>query len=453
MAKQLRILVPTGMLGYGFSIEEFEKGLEKKPDAICADSGSTDSGPQKLALGSMTCPEEAYEKELEILIKGGQKNGIPVMISSAGGDGTNRHVDLFMEMIRRIARKNGFRLKVAVIYSEIDKNLIKQKIDEGKVKPCGPVEPLAKEEVDKASVVVAQIGAEPFLKVFREHPDFDIILSGRAYDPVPTAAMGIQNGFDPGLSWHMGKIMECGALCAEPSGRVIFGTLTEDSFVLEPLNPKSRCTTYSVAAHTLYEKSHPYLLPGPGGVLDLSQTKFEQMTDRTVKVSGSKFHPSHPYTVKLEGAKTLGYRSIAIAGIRDPILISQIDAFLENVRKFAEEIMGERMRNCKLIFHVYGKNGVMGRLEPEKGFTPIELCVIIEAVADDQKTATFLCNKARVAMLHDPYEGRMATSGNVGFPFTPLEIDLGHVCAFNVYHLMELDRPAELFPIKYVEVS
>ena len=50
----------------------------------------------------------------------------------------------------------------------------------------------------------------------------------------------------------------------------------------------SPVTTASVAAHTLYEKTHPFLLAGPGGTLDLSNCKYEQVTDRRVRVSGSK---------------------------------------------------------------------------------------------------------------------------------------------------------------------
>jgi hypothetical protein len=42
-----------------------------------------------------------------------------------------------------------------------------------------------------------------------------------------------------------------------------------------------------VAAHTLYEKTNPYLLPGPGGVLSLEKATFEQETDRIVRVRGS----------------------------------------------------------------------------------------------------------------------------------------------------------------------
>jgi hypothetical protein len=33
-----------------------------------------------------------------------------------------------------------------------------------------------------------------------------------------------------------------------------------------------------------------------------------------------------------------------------------------------------------------------------------------------------------------------------------LEIPLGQVCAFNIYHLMQVDDPAALFPINSFEV-
>jgi len=71
--------------------------------------------------------------------------------------------------------------------------------------------------------------------------------------------------------------------------------------MLEPLDSKQKCTPASVAALTLYEKSHPWLLPGPGGCLDLSNCTFDQYDDRRVKVSGSRFIPSQQYTLKLEG--------------------------------------------------------------------------------------------------------------------------------------------------------
>jgi len=450
---EIRILTPSGMLGYGFPLDHVRLGLAQKPHAITIDSGSTDSGPQKLGLGEMTCSREAYLKDLEVLLEAQQEAKVPLLISSAGGDGTNLHVDAFRDMIADIARKRGWPLKLAKIYADIDKAHIARELKAGRVEPLGPVPPLDPSEIEAATVVVAQMGAEPFLKALDESEGVDVIVSGRAYDPSPTAAMAIRAGFDPALAWHMGKIMECGALCAEPVGRSVMGYLRRDHFEIEPLNPAERCTTASVAAHTLYEKSHPFLLAGPGGTLDLSNCKYEQVTDRRVRVSGSRFDPGNRYTVKLEGAKTAGWRSIFIAGARDPIFIGQIDQILDKVIAGAHAYFSEVPEETyRIIPHIYGRNGVMGELEPVK--TPAhELCIIVEVAATTQSLATAICGKLRTSLMHAPYPGRTATAGNLASPFTPLEIPLGQACEFNVYHLMTVDSPTAQFPIRYEEIA
>ena len=63
-----------------------------------------------------------------------------------------------------------------------------------------------------------------------------------------------------------------------------------------------------------------------------------------------------------------------------------------------------------------------------------------------------LCGKTRTSLMHAPYPGRIATAGNLASPFTPLEIPLGEACEFNVYHLMKVDSPTALFPIRYEEI-
>ena len=450
---EIRILTPSGMLGYGFPIDHFKRGLAQEPHAITIDSGSTDSGPQKLGLGEMTCSREAYLKDLEVLLGAQHEARIPLLISSAGGDGSNLHVDAFRDMIAEIAGRRGWRFRLATIHADIDKDHIRRELEAGRIEPLGPVPPLDPREIEAATVVVAQMGAEPFIRALDEDRGLDVIVGGRAYDPSPTAAMAIRAGFDPALAWHMGKIMECGALCAEPVGYSIMGYLRRDHFEIEPLNPAERCTTASVAAHTLYEKSHPFLLAGPGGTLDLSNCKYEQMSERRVRVSGSRFDPGSRYTVKLEGARTAGWRSIFIAGARDPIFIGQIDSILDTTiaatRAYFAEVPPETYR---VIPHVYGKNGVMGDLEPVK--TPAhELCLIVEVAAATQKLATAICGKLRTGLMHAPYPGRIATAGNLASPFTPLEIPLGQACAFNVYHLMTVDSPTALFPIRHEEIA
>ena len=82
-----------------------------------------------------------------------------------------------------------------------------------------------------------------------------------------------------------------------------------------------------------------------------------------------------------------------------------------------------------------------------------ELMIIIEAVAPTQEQADTICGFARSTMLHFGYEGRIATAGNLAFPFSPSDSQMGEVYEFNVYHLMKVDNPTDLFPIEYMEFN
>jgi len=297
------------------------------------------------------------------------------------------------------------------------------------------------------------MGVQPFIEAHRNGAQ--VVLAGRAYDPAVFAALAVSEGYDMGLATHLGKILECAAICAIPgSGSdCMFGYIGPDYFRVEPLSSVRKCTTVSVAAHTLYEKTDPCILPGPGGYLDLTDTKFQQETENTVKVIGSKFVPSETYTVKLEGARKIGYRTVSIAGTRDPIMMQKIDDIIEGVKeRVADNFQGTK--EYSLNFIVYGRDGVMGKLEPLRD-APLshEFGIIIEAVADTQELANTICATARSTMLHYGYEGRRATAGNLAFPYSPSDFKAGEVYAFSVYHLLQVDCPEALFPIELMEVG
>lgn len=230
----------------------------------------------------------------------------------------------------------------------------------------------------------------------------------------------------------------------------MIATMRYESFDLTPLAPEERCTPLSVAAHTLYEKTRPDRLPGPGGILDLKNAKYEQITDKTTRVSGAEFQET-PYQVKLEGVTFLGYRTIFIGGIRDPILISQVDDFLERVRKYTQNLFPEldKSDSCRLIYHIYGKNGVMGPLETQAVSKPHEIAVLGEVVAPTQDMAYTIANNARASILHFSYPGQIATTGNFASPLSPHEQEAGAVFKFSLYHLVDLEEgeSSSLFPI------
>ena len=168
-------------------------------------------------------------------------------------------------------------------------------------------------------------------------------------------------------------------------------------------------------------------------------------------VSGSCFVPSQDYYLKIEGARRVGYRSIAIAGIRDPIMIASISEILDQVRTRVNELHPPGSQPGSLHFHVYGKDGVMGNQEPLRNEPSHELGIVIDAVCQDPESADTLCSLTRSTLLHFGYEGRIATAGNLAFPFSPSDLRAGEVYEFSVYHLLQTDALG-LFPISVLEL-
>jgi hypothetical protein len=156
--------------------------------------------------------------------------------------------------------------------------------------------------------------------------------------------------------------------------------------------------------------------------------------------------------VKLEGAKEAGCRTVSICGNRDPIFISQIDDILKNVKKRTAANLSADF-DYQLEFIVYGKNGVMGSLEPNQSITSHEIGIVIDVVADTQEHSAAVCSVARSTLLHYGYPGRIATAGNLAFPFSPSDIKVGPIYVFSVYALLRSEHPVELFQRTYEEVN
>ncbi|KAG7417940.1 hypothetical protein Forpe1208_v004403 [Fusarium oxysporum f. sp. rapae] len=460
-----QIITPVGMLGYGFDEALTHYELSRLvptgiPTAIILDSGSTDSGPQKLALGSMSCPRSAYAKDLAKLLRLVHTFRVPLIFGSAGGDGTDEHVKIMREIIEEFAAEEenkDYAFNTISLFSNINKATILERLKQGRLTGCGPCVPPATEfEINESLRVVAQMGYEPFFDAMTANPDFNIIIGGRAYDPSPYVAFCVyqltrqSNHLSVeelhsrlGGFYHMGKILECGGQCSFPKSHGAVATVYENGlFDVRPTDPESMCTPLSVAAHTLYENTRPDVLRGPGGSVHLDNSKYEQLSDgKSVRVSGSVYLSSEadgkPYQLKLEAARIVGYRSMFMGSITDHILVSQIDKLLARVKAYVDQQHPEIAGQWNLDFHVYGKDQYTHA-------GPGQLFIVAEALAPTQQFANSIASKARVGMIHAPYPGQKATAGNFGFGLGGLmEIELGPCAEFSLYHLMDLEPGEE----------
>ena len=214
----------------------------------------------------------------------------------------------------------------------------------------------------------------------------------------------------------MGKIMECGALCAEPVGRNVT-YLRRDHFEIEPKSGRALHHGLGGRPHAL--RKDPSLPAGrPGGTLDPSNCKYEQVTDRRVRVSGSRFEPAKHYTVKLEGAKTSGWRSI-IAGARDPIFIAQIDTprpGTAGTRAYFAEVPKESSPHHSPPLRQERRDG-RARASVKTPRTSFASSSRLRRPPSRSPPRSAARRAPR--LMHSPYSGRIATAGNLASPFTP----------------------------------
>lgn len=117
---------------------------------------------------------------------------------------------------------------------------------------CGAAPPLQERDVNDTRLSVAQMGPELIQKATIEHPDFEILVVGRSYNPAPSVTFCTFRGFkDPGVDYHMGKIMEYGASCATPKSTSALAIVRKEPsrFEVRPHWPDRRTQTRGYRGH------------------------------------------------------------------------------------------------------------------------------------------------------------------------------------------------------------
>ncbi len=459
VSAEVRILAGSGVCGAGFRAESLEEGIGKKPHFIGCDGGSTDPGPYPLGSGETAFGRSSIKRDMRLMLLAAQKEKIPLLLGTAGTSGGHPHVAAAKEILLEIAEEEGLKFPLAVIHAEQDKTFLKKCFRQGRIKPLDPAPKFDEATIDNAERIVGMMGEEPFLRALDNGAE--VVLTGRSSDCAIYAGIPVREGIPAGIAWHAAKILECGAASVEQrkTADSLFATCRGDHFDVEPLDQDLRCTPQSVASHSLYENADPFRLVESSGTMDLSTSVYEALNDRCVRVSKSRFEPATRYTVKLEGAEKVGYQTIVIGGVRDPYILRQLDGWLEtgeaNIHKRITDIYGDTITrdDYELNIRIYGKNGVMGPLEPQKELTSHEVCLILEATASSQEIATSIATIARHKILHEPIPEWSGLITGLACTYSPAHIERGAVYRFNVNHVLEPVDPYEMFPIEYMNVN
>jgi hypothetical protein len=392
-----RVVSACGALGYGYPKESMSEALKGRIDAIISDGGSMDAGPYYLGTGTEYFEREAVKIDFRHMVEAGQKTGSPVILGSSGMAGANRNVDLMLAIAKEVfAELNVHNAKVAVVGAELDPEIVIQEFHAGALRPTG-IGPELSEQALRESVIVGQMGVHPLITALESGAQY--ILAGRSCDVALFASDMIRRGIDAGLAYHVGHVLECGALACDPgspSDCLVAEIYDDGSALFIAPNPDRRCTPYSIAAHSLYEESHPQLQFYPEGILVMEKTEFFAKDGRAAGIRNSQFVRSTkpwPWSIKLEGSRRLGARKVSL------IYINPAD-----LPKVPSDVL------------LYGRNGVQAR--PVEG-DERELGIVIDTTAKTQQAAELLASLLTHYLIHYGYPGRKATAGNIGYPLSP----------------------------------
>lgn len=305
--------------------------------------------------------------------------------------------------------------------------------------------------VDATAHLVGQMGTEAFKRALDQ--EADVIIAGRACDTAVFASIPHMLGYPMGPAMHMAKIIECTSISCMPGGRdAMLSTLEGESFVLESMNPDRHATPLSVAAHGLYEQADPFSVREPEGALHLDDIELEAIDHHRVRGRGAHWEPTEQLSVKLEGSTYVGERGILVAGACDPNFIAALDDITPALEKTVRELLGDTVKpDFQLSFRVYGRDGVSLWPTPA-AHPPHEVFIMGECIAATASETKAILTTCKQYFLHYGFPGRLSTAGNLAFPFTPPEILTGAAYRFSVYHVMQVDELAPLFPVTVEEV-
>jgi len=449
----LRILCPNGHLGFApIKTESFELGVATRPDFIVADSGSDDIGPGPLGADTSTSPAAWQKHDLEHMLVAARRIDVPMIIGSAGDTGANSRVDLYVEMIRDIAKRHDLApFRLGYFYTEVSKDVVRRKMAAGEVmKGLNGRADLTPDELEATDRIVAMAGIHPYNKLL--DMGADVIIGGRSSDPVIFAGPAIRAGFPESLACYFGKVLECASFCAEPYGakESVIGEITMEDVKVTAMHPGQRCTIASVSGHAMYERSNPFYETVLGGVLDMTNCRYEQYDERTTRVTGPVFTPATDLRVKLEGAGKVGERYVGIAGVRDPYTIANLDRVIAWARQQVEERFGRT--GYELHYHVYGRDGVMGDLEPLKHVVPHEVGIVVYGIAPDRAMAEEVCITGTRQMFYARLPEVKGTAGGVALPLDEV-MRASPAYRWTINHTMHIDDPLELYPLHLVDVA
>jgi len=142
-----------------------------------------------------------------------------------------------------------------------------------------------------------------------------------------------------------------------------------------------------------------------------------------------------------------------MVGIRDPYTIAHVDDVIGWARDKVRERFGpENEGSYGLYYTVYGRDGVMGELEPLRDRPAHELCILVQGVAPSAEMAEEICMIGTRQMFYARLPEVKGSAGSVAFALDEV-LRTSPSYRWTVNHTLRCDDPLELFPTHVIDVG
>ena len=454
MSKEIRLLSTSAILGYGFPEASLQAGLARDPHVIGVDGGSVDPGPHYLGSGKPFCSPIAIRRDLRLMLRAASNTKFRWSSAPAAAPAASR---IWRWWCRWCARSPAKKACTSRWPSSMPNRtrLSEARVAAGRFRRWRDQPPLTDATIDRATRIVGDDGTRTV------HGGAGCRRPGgaggtgersgamggrgdaRADCPRPRAGMRAR-------CWNAAPRRQCRKAMTACSSRCA----TIMSNASRPIRRAAarRCRS-PITACTKTQPDPSYRAGRHAGHVGLPVRGGQRPRGADQRHA---LDPADRYTVKLEGVELAGYRAICVCGTRDPLLIGRLDDFLASVRGEVADQGGGVRCDAGLLSTRYPRlwpRRRHGRAGAVAQCSAARTGLRHEVVARD-KSGNRQRRAGDGADQHAAHRfpGRLCREGNMAFPFSPSDIEVGPVYRFNVFHVAELDDPTELFPIEYETV-
>jgi hypothetical protein len=119
-----------------------------------------------------------------------------------------------------------------------------------------------------------------------------------------------------------------------------------------------------------------------------------------------------------------------------------------------QEMFAGRLGRNDYDIHVrvYGRDGVMGKLEPNAAQLGHEVALLFTITSAEEATTDAIAKTFAHFALHYPIPEWRGLISGIAFPMAPAHVNRGPVYRFNLNHVVTPEDPLEMFRTEFVEV-